>query len=242
MESLFARVGNRSFYGKTMKNDMENVSTGAISKGITLLLGVPWIEVFAEVWKIARKMFRGSVDEGMYEVLEYESVLEILDVEGKRALFKKRKKVRYLQDNIIAYQDYGWGDGEQFREYRARPGIPVDKYKNGYKTYILISLREVKNRGDINDFHIQWNIRNGFLRPDGFWETDISSHTKSVTVNVIFPKERPPQNIRLVEANIQKTTILEQDSIKPLPEGKIKITWSTNRPRLYEHYILRWDW
>jgi len=223
-------------------NETDSSSSNRAIKIVAAVLGIPWVEVAVEAWKFAGKILRGMTHEGMYEVLEYESTLELQDKEGKKAVFRKRKKVRYLQNNIIAFQDYGWGDGDQFRGYRAKPGIPVDKYKNGYKTYILLSLREVKNRGDIDDFHIQWNIRNGFLRPDGFWETDISSHTKSVTVNLIFPKERPPQNIRLVETNIQKTTILGQDSIKPLPEGKIKITWSTNRPRLYEHYILRWDW
>lgn len=223
-------------------NETDKNSSSKAIKIVAAALGFPWVEVAVEAWKFARKILHGMTYEGMYEVLEYDSTLELQDKEGKKAVFRKRKKVRYLQNNIIAFQDFGWGDGEQFRDYRARPGIPVDQYKNGYKTYILLSLREVKNRGDIDDFHIQWNIRNGFLRPDGFWETDISSHTKSVTVNVIFPKERPPQNIRLVETNVQKTTILGQDSIKPLPEGKIKITWSTNRPRLYEHYILRWDW
>lgn len=242
MELFFAPLGSILSSGKTMKNDIDNAPTGTISKIVALLLGVPWIEVIAEVWKVGKKVFRGLSDEGMYEVLEYESTLEILDPEGKRAIFKKRKKVCYLQDNIIAYQDYGWGDGEHFRDYRAQPGVPVDRYKIGYKTYILLSLREVKNRGDVDEFHIQWKIRNGFLKTDGFWETDVSSRTKSIRVNVIFPKEHPPYNIRLVETNIQKTTILGHDSIKQLPNGNWQIAWSTARPRLYEHYILRWDW
>lgn len=242
MEIFFAPLGSILSSGKIMKNDIDNASTGTISKFVTLLLGVPWIEVIAEVWKVGKKVFRGLSDEGMYEVLEYESTLEILDVEGKRAIFKKRKKVRYLQDNIIAYQDYGWGDGEHFRDYQAKPGVPVDRYKIGYKTYILLSLREVKNRGDVDEFHIQWKIRNGFLKTDGFWETDVSSRTKSIRVNVIFPKDRPPHNIRLVETNIQKTTILGHDSIRQFPDGSWQIVWATDKPRLYGHYVVRWDW
>jgi len=54
----------------------------------------------------------------MYEVLEYESTLELKDRGGKRATFKKREKVRYLQDNVIAYQDQAWGDGEILVNYR----------------------------------------------------------------------------------------------------------------------------
>jgi hypothetical protein len=231
-----------SFCGQIMGNELENKSPTALTKVVAILLGVPWVEVLTEAWKLASKLLRGMIGEGMYEVLEYEFTLELQDKEGKRAFFRKRKKVRYLQNNIIAFQDYGWGDGEHFQDYRAHPGIPVDRYKAGYRTYILLSLREVKNRGDIDEFNIQWNIKNGFLKPDGFWETDITSRTKFVKANIVFPKERPPHNLRLVENNIQRTTALGQDAIRQLPGGKWQITWETDKPRLYEHYILRWDW
>jgi len=225
-----------------MKSNNGDKAVSTMVKLVATLLGLPWIEVITEAWKLGRKILRGLADEGMYEVLEYESTLELQDREGKKAVFRKRKKVRYLQNNIIAYQDYGWGDGEHFQDYHAKPGIPVDRYKAGYKTYILLSLREVKNRGDEDEFHIQWKIKNGFLKPDGFWETDISSRTRYMKVQIIFPKERPPHNIRLVENNIQRTKTLENDSINQLPDGRWQLTWEIHKPRLYEHYILRWDW
>ena len=214
----------------------------SIASLTALLLGLPWVEMATEAWKLGCKVLRGLTNEGMYEVLEYDSTLEIHDIHGRKATFIKRKKVRYLQNDIIAYQDYGWGDGEQFLDYQAKPGVPVDRYKIGYKTYILISLRDVKNRGDENEFNIQWKIKNGFLKPDGFWETDISSRTRDMKINVIFPKGRPPRNVRLVENNIRRTTILGNDSIQRLATGQWKITWEKHKPKLYEHYIIRWDW
>ena len=72
------------------------------------------------------------------------------DQEGKSATFKKREKVRYLQDGVIAYQDQAWGDGQILVGYRCSPGTPVDRYRSGHKTYILISRREVKNKGEID--------------------------------------------------------------------------------------------
>src|SRR4030095_397019 len=103
-----------------------------------------WIRIAADAWRLGRQIIHGLSHDGMYEVLEYESSLELLDKTGKMAIIRKRKKIRYLQNNIIAYQDYGWGDGQQFLDYQAKPGIAVDRYKIGYKTYILLSLREVK--------------------------------------------------------------------------------------------------
>jgi len=96
-----------------------------------------------------------------------------------------------LQDNIIAYQDHAWGDGEILLNYRTNRGVPVDRYRSGYKTYVLLSLREVKNRGDIDEFNIQWNIRNGFLTEDGYWSTDVGQHTKHMKINVIFQNLDP---------------------------------------------------
>ncbi|MCB9112234.1 MAG: hypothetical protein H6634_13405 [Anaerolineales bacterium] len=225
-----------------MPDSEQGEQPASITKNLALVLGLPWIEIIAEAWKFGRKVLRGLTDEGVYEVIEYDSTLELHDSHGKEATFTKRKKIRYLQNDIIAYQDYGWGDGEQFVDYQAKPGVPVDRYKIGYKTYILISLRDVKNRGDTDEFNIQWKIKNGFLKPDGFWETDVSSRTRRLRMSVVFPKGRPPRNVRLVENNIRKTTNLGSDTVQRTANGHWKITWEKYKPRLFEHYIIRWDW
>lgn len=72
----------------------------------------PWLDILIDLWQIARKLIVRHFPKGPYEVLEYESTPELLDPEGKHATFTKRERVRYLQDNIIAYQDQAWGDGE----------------------------------------------------------------------------------------------------------------------------------
>ena len=208
----------------------------------TTLLDLPWIEIAGELWKISRKVMRGLSNEGMYEVLEYESTLELKDRRGENAIFRKREKVRYLQDYIIAYQDQAWGDGEILLNYRCTPGTPVDRYRTGYKTLILISLREVKNRGDVDEFNIEWGIRKGFLVQTGFWATEISHRTKQVKAKVIFPKSRPPLRASILEKNRQRTHSLGNDSILELPDGRWLIVWETNHPKLYEQYILNWEW
>jgi hypothetical protein len=49
----------------------------------------------------------------------------------------------------------------------------VDRYRSGHKTTVLISRREVKDRGDVDKFNIEWGIRQGFLRRTGYWETHV---------------------------------------------------------------------
>lgn len=207
-----------------------------------LILKLPWPEILAGAWRYARKVFRGLANEGMYEVLDYETTLEILNKKGTRARFKKRKHIRYLQDNIIAYQDHAWGDGKILLDYRCTPGKQVDRYRLGYKTYILLSLGIIRNRGEEDEFQIQWGIKNGFLRPDGFWDTDISQRTKRIKINVIFPKLRPPKRVVMIESNHRRTHRLDNEHFKKLPDGRIQVRWEKKNPRLYEHYLLKWEW
>jgi len=209
---------------------------------LNIALDLPWFELLGRVWKISRKIIRGGSNEGMYEVLDYECQLELKDKNGKLANVQKREKVRYLQDYITSYQDQAWGDGKILQNYRCSPGIPVDEFRFGHKTHKLISLRELRNRGDTDEFNIEWRIRNGFLKSTGFWGTAINHRTRKATVKVIFPKDRLPLHASLVESNLQRRRILGENAQKLLPDGRSMITWELANPRLYENYVVRWEW
>ena len=175
-------------------------------------------------------------------MVDYESTLELKDRDGKRATFKKREKVRYLQDNVIVYQDQAWGDGRILVGYRCTPGKAVDRYRSGYKTYILISRREVKHRGDVDEFNIRWGIREGFLRRTEQWETHVTHPIKHLAINVVFPKSRPPTRTSIVQSSRQRVGPLGEDAQALLPDGRWVVSWETERPRLHETYILQWEW
>ncbi len=225
-----------------MDNLTSQVEQPTFQRLLAPLAGLPWTDIAGGLWGIAQKAVQHLASGGVYEVLDYESTLELLDRHGRWASFRKRKRVRYLQDDVIAYQDYAWGDGRILLNYRTSRGTPVDQYRCGYRTYILLSLREVRNRGDIDEFNIQWNIRRGFLKRDGFWGTEVGQRTRRLWTSVIFPRSRPPQEVSLEEGNRRRTHTLGRDSQQRLPDGRWLVTWEMNNPRLHEIYILRWIW
>jgi hypothetical protein len=225
-----------------MDSEILNSTDSSYTRQIAFVTTLPWFEIAGELWRIGRKLMRGLSNEGVYEVLEYDSTLELKDRHGESAIFRKREKVRYLQDYIIAYQDQAWGDGEILIDYHCTPGTPVDRYRSSYKTHILISLREVKNKGQVEEFNIEWGIRKGFLLQTGFWSTEISHRTKSVKVQVIFPQKRPPLKVSVVEKNRQRTIVLGKDAVVGLPDGRWQVAWEQSQPKLFEQYILNWEW
>lgn len=179
---------------------------------------------------------------GMYEVLEYETELELKDGKGQKAVFTKRQKVRFLQDNIIAFQDKAWGDGKIFADYKCSPGKEVDRYRDGHRYNILISLRETKQRGDEEVFLIKRTIKNGFVQDYENFQTDIDHRTHHLTLKLIFPKSRLPTRVIVTTQNTQKTTILDTANRRILPDGRHQYYWATNSPKLFEAYILKWEW
>ena len=201
-----------------------------------------WLDLLGIIWQAGKKVKQWLSPNGLYEVLEYEITLELLDVEGQKAKVQKRQKVRYLQDNIIAFQDQSWGDGEILKNYRCSPGKPVDQYRTGHKTYTLISLREEKNKGDTDEYLIQWDWKNGFLASTGYWATKINHRTNKVIVKVIFPKRRPPTRWWISTSNYKQFSLLSSDTLTSLPDGRWSIKWELHYPKLFGNYILKWEW
>lgn len=207
-----------------------------------MALDFPWFELIGTVWKIGRKVIRGMSQEGIYEVLDYEYQIELKDKAGENAAIRKREKICYLQDHISTFQDWAWGDAKVFLNYRCSPGIPVDEYRLGHKTCKLISLREFRNKGDTDEFNMEWEMKRGFLKNTGFWGTGIRYRTKKVAVKVIFPKARPPISASVTENNLNRARNLGSEAQKLLPDGRTMIAWERFNPRLYETYVLKWDW
>jgi len=53
-----------------MNSENDDAKSSSLTRLAALLLGLPWVEIVAEAWKLGRKILRGLADEGMYEVLE----------------------------------------------------------------------------------------------------------------------------------------------------------------------------
>jgi hypothetical protein len=213
----------------------------AILRFISALLDV---DVATWSGKLFRRLAQRLLQrpEGMYEVLDYEAALELQGADGHRSVLTKRQQVRFRQDNIIAYQDQAWGDGNIFAAYRCAPGVAVDRYREGHRYRILISLRETKQRGDVQDFFIERTITDGFTQSVEEFQIEIDHVTRRLQMMLIFPAQRLPKSVKLIEQNANRTILLDVAHQQTLPDGRLQVRWENQRVRLHEDYILRWEW
>ena len=195
-----------------------------------------------EAWDTLSRLREKIHYHGMYEILDYDATLEIVDPKGEKAILTRRQVIRFLQDNVVAIHDHAWGDGELFSKYHCQPGVPVDFYEDGSKYNVLISLRETKTRGEVIELWVERVVRGGFLEEHEWLETEIDHWMRGLKLSVIFPKERPCRRATLSRRSTGKTTLLHQGHFALLPDGRQKLTWGTSRPKLHDLYTIKWVW
>lgn len=216
--------------------------SSSLARTLLTCLSQDWVTLVFDLYQTLRRLMQRYNHEGLYEILEYDTLLELLDSRGKKAIFKKRQRIKFLQDYISTFQDYAWGDGEIFADYQCSPGVVVDRYKEGDRWNILISLRETKNSGDIEEFYIERTALNGFTQPSELLQTEIRHRTKRLKVSVIFPKIRRCQRATLLQRSRNKSRVLGPEDLTTLPDGRQRLTWEASKIKRFEVYTLKWQW
>lgn len=217
-------------------------SPDSLARTLLTCLSQDWFTLFFDVYRTLRRLVQRYSREGMYEILDYETTLELLDSKGKKAIFKKRQRVKFLQDYINTFQDYAWGDGNIFADYQCAPGTVVDRYQEGDRWNILISLRETKNSGDIEEFYIERTVKNGFTKKEEARQVEVRHQTRRLRLSIIFPKQRRCQRAVLLQRSRHQTTVLGPEHFTTLTDGRQILTWETRKIRRFEIYTLKWRW
>ena len=89
----------------------------AILQGTAPADAVSVVTGLLEAWIVVSRLWDRFHYRGMYEILDYDSTLEIMDSQGLTAVLRRREVIRFLQDNVVAIHDHAWGDGEIFAYY-----------------------------------------------------------------------------------------------------------------------------
>ena len=170
----------------TLEAPMENPVNQLIRLAVAEV-AANWKSFVPRFFRFLRQLTKRKRSNALYEILDYDVTLDLTDPTGAQAIFKRKQKVRFLQDHVIAYQDEAWGDGEVVAGYKCSPGAPVDMFRQGNRNLILISLRETKNRGDVLEFSIERTVKNGFTNEEEWLEVETRYPTKHLRVQIVFP-------------------------------------------------------
>ena len=180
--------------------------------------------------------------QGIYDVIEQRRTVTLEDATGRVATVETIQRVRFRQNHVTALTEYAWGEGELFADYSCAPGWPVDRYAEGSRQVMLISLREHRNAGDELCLRTKRRILEGFTRAEEYWESDVYHRTERFELRILFPKGRPCQRATVTVRSTEETVALGPGCYQPQSDGRLALVWTLVRPRLNERYLLRWVW
>jgi len=63
-----------------------------------------------------------------------------------------------------------------------------------------------------------------------------------MTIQVVFPKQRPPIRVFLIERAYKVKTPLSQNAVMQFPDGRWLVKWEKNFPLQDERYAIQWKW
>lgn len=217
-------------------------SIARVLGNIVAQLSSGWLMVLADLYILLRQWWSSQQSQGLYQILDYETTLELKDRQGETAVLNKRQRVKFIQDQTIAFQDYAWGDGECLADYKCSPGVVVDRYQEGDRWNILISLRETKSRGDIEEFYIERTVQQAFTKAEEWWQVEIRHHTRRLKMTVIFPKGGRCQRAILLQRSRHRTTVLGPEHFSDRPDGRQSLTWESENINRFEIFTIKWKW
>ena len=181
---------------------------GQLSHRLLAVFSLEWVAALIEVTHSLYHLLAHGHNQGMYEILSYDSTLELVDPKGTTAVFKRHQKVRFLQDHTFAFQDHAWGEGNLFADYQVSPGKVADRWQDGDRWNILISLRETKSKEDIEDIYIERTVNDGFTKESEWRQTEVWHAIRFLHLAVLFPKERHCKRAVVHTRIRNKTTVL----------------------------------
>lgn len=174
-----------------------------------------------------------------FEILDMKMALDVVDRRGRKAIYTKRERIRFLRDNIISIYDYGWGTGNTYASHRVKPGHVAERRQVGSRYRSLIILPEPQNRGDEMTFMVR-RLWKGSLKGRPNWlEAEVHHKMKHLALSVTLPRGRRIQSSRLFD---RKGPVKPDPKVNVTAQGRQRVQARIAKPIVGNCYTLEWDW
>src|SRR5713226_3123280 len=137
-----------------------------------------------------------SVLEHPYEVLDYDGVLTLHDQKGLKATFKRRERVRFLQDGVGGMLEHLWGDGITVG-FSNNAGMIGDTIRDAKARHLIVELKRSMAKGEELEFAVKRINMVGFTKSREWLETVVDHPISKLTRSVVFPSSLPCQEATL---------------------------------------------
>jgi hypothetical protein len=203
-----------------------------------------------EATRGAQDLIRALAGESPYEVLSAIYSWEILDIEGREAVGRNVKDIRFIADRVFClYEQYTptgrlsdhkcWGTVEG----RGRTLLPImhEEFPGPEgKKYRMVSLEGFLNRGQRMKFESERKILDSFQEPRESVRVDLEVPTDRVGIEVIWPAGNGLESLDLERTGHRPQNVLNE--LQQLRDGRHRLFFQIEDPVRGDKIYVIWRW
>jgi hypothetical protein len=230
------------------------IVTAALALLFTALIAHLRSEVYAGItWVLApitRRLpwnqhhaIKGPVSEHESDLTSLLSIVDVFltSTDGRSAKYQKTSYYVVNADDLVAYQEgvtcTGTASG-----FTTAKGIIVETRKEHGFFISRIDLGDLLNKGSRFTNVYTADLHNSFMSDRENWTQEIAFSTKHLTLQIHFPKGRPPKLLRCkMIKGVTDKQVKTNATIADL-SGDTCIIWEIQNPKLKDIFKLEWAW
>ena len=177
-----------------------------------------------------------------YKLLRTENTWDLCDPQGNKVIGTKKRKVRFLQDEVLAMHDHYESPGRisAFESLAPRQYDQVDDFVVGGKQYFLISLRRFWRRNEETEIEFRRTLEGSFTNPRESVSVTVEEEVDELVMTVIWPDAHTPSRVFL-ERNRQQDEEFDPEKLPRNEEGRCYLH-RTFVPHRGDRISITWDW
>ncbi|WP_299938536.1 toll/interleukin-1 receptor domain-containing protein [uncultured Pelagimonas sp.] len=176
------------------------------------------------------------------EIEEINSYNEICDIEGRKLVHKNEFCIKAISDQVHGYTEQYQSDG-YIENFSGAPGRIESITKEQSIYYVRNTFDSPLLLGESMRRTAYCEYYDSFMSEDEYWVFRQSNPTRNLTIQIVFPIERPPKNCA---GYVRKLNYDEEYHSPPRivarEDRRRQIEWNIPRVGLESSYILRWKW
>jgi hypothetical protein len=186
----------------------------------------PITSMFEEIQDAPRDRFP-------FETIKFSGRVEILDREGRVARFRRRQRIRFLEDGVSVFFDRIWGEGVLLAGYQTSSLRIIDAIPSRKGYVIALALPRPFSRGEVLDIETERRIVGAFVYDWGYWDSAMAVPTELLAIDV-----RTPAGLNMRRPDIVAPAHGQMDATA----SHRHLTFRVSKPALDIPYKLRWNW
>lgn len=175
-----------------------------------------------------------------YENLSLDITIDIRDAAGRTAILYRRQIVKMLRDAPVVIRDTIWGEGKPLAGYLVEGAQRFGLTSEGSRRAVLLTRDRPGMTGERIVVKTRRFLESAFLDELEYFETSLERPTGRVSMKVLFPKTRPPNDARLVTATPDHE--LRRIRTRYDRDHRPYLVWREHEPQQFRTYSLRWLW